>query len=54
MQQPVDINSLTLVELESLAYKETKMRDSAIRNLQILDQLIAQKQPKEESKDQID
>lgn len=39
----IDINSLTLEQAESLAYREMVKRDAAIQNIQILNSIIAQK-----------
>lgn len=40
---PININSLTLEQAESLAYREIVKRDTAIQNIQILNQIIAQR-----------
>lgn len=39
----IDVNSLTLEQAESFAYKEMKKLQACQQNLQILDQIIAQK-----------
>lgn len=44
--QPIDINSITLEQAESLAYREILKRDTASHNLQILQQVIQQKSQK--------
>ncbi len=46
MNQQIDLNTLTVEQLESFAYKNVVIRDQAIRNIQMAEQVMMQKMPK--------